>query len=67
MSESPASLPNLASQPPKIRVAGKKCSFPLTNGDIRPDPKVLSPAERMSEFGRLMLRAMERRRNRQDP
>ena len=46
--------------------AGKRPNLPPSNGKIRPDPRVLSSAERMTEFGRLMLRAIERRRSHQE-
>ena len=36
---------------------------PLWRTDSRPDPSVLSQAERLREFGRLMFRAIERRRS----
>jgi hypothetical protein len=64
MSYEASSQSEPGSRQSKVRTASKDGSFPLTTGDIRPDPKVLSPAERMSEFGRLMLRAIERRRAR---
>ena len=32
-----------------------------TKPDKYPDPTVLTPAERLSQFGKLMLRAVERR------
>lgn len=41
-------------------VGPKNIGLPSTPGDIHPDPALLSPAERMAEFGRLMLRAIER-------
>lgn len=35
--------------------------LPASHGDTRPDPALLTPAEPLAEFGRLMLRAVERR------
>jgi hypothetical protein len=42
----------------------RQSDFPISQGDIRPDPALLSSAERLAEFGRLMVRAIERRRAR---
>lgn len=49
---------------PGQKRAGKDSVFPLSTRETRPDPKVLSSAERMSEFGRLILRVIERRPSR---
>lgn len=38
---------------------------PLWRTDSRPDPSVLSESERLREFGRLMFRAIERRKAKQ--
>ena len=37
---------------------------PLWREDGRPDPSLLTPQQRLSEFGDLMFRAIERRRSR---
>lgn len=48
----------------KLETADKGSDCPLSTQDTRPDPKVLTSPERMSEFGRLILRAIERRQSR---
>ena len=64
MSQTPRSLSTPNTEPCKLPPREKNGGFPLAMGDVRPDPKVLTSAERMSEFGRLMLRAIERRNSR---
>ena len=64
MPHEPPSLSARNTEPCQHPRCEKNGVFPPFVGDSRPDPKVLTPAERMSEFGRLMLRAIERRRRR---
>ena len=66
MPQAPPSLSTPKTEPCKLPPREKTGGFPLAMGDARPDPKVLTPAERMSEFGRLMLRAIERRNSRNE-
>lgn len=46
---------------PKPARAGKAPLPPLWRSDARPDPSVLRPEERLREFGKIMLRAIERK------
>lgn len=54
------STSDIASRP---QTAGPRKSTvpPMWRSDARPDPSVLSPEERLREFGKIMLRAIERK------
>lgn len=45
----------------RMETTRKSVTPPLWRSDSRPDPSVLSQDERLREFGKLMLRAIERK------